>query len=166
MSTKIYYGFKFDNVSSIGSVTQVLNRIRIDAEIYCKAKIKEWLKTYTKEELWNRMTEAEKSKNNGSIFDLKLSITIFHESRYRGHSFYGIPFADDKGLIDLVLKSKNIKKFDYWNNSDKPDDVTDNQWIIRENTWNKIFSKYSIPSEAGYTKDIILNPTKYIYECN
>lgn len=159
MSTKIYYGFKFHQTSTIGGVSLRLKNIKKDATLYCQSTIEEWLKTHDRNELYDLMTKAEKSIYGGSIFDLKLSITIFHHK----NEFYGIPFADDGKLIEIVLKNKWVRDFSYWNNSDQPEGMSDKEWEMRAKVWNDIFKKEGTPSEAGYTKDIILNPVLFLY---
>ena len=35
---------------------------------------------------------------------------------------------------------KRLQEYDYWNNSDQPDGITDKQWAERERTWDKVLS--------------------------
>ena len=49
--------------------------------------------------------------------------------------------------MNRIYKHKLLKNFEYWNNTDAPEDITD--WEDREEIFSKIFKNTPIPSQAG-----------------
>lgn len=67
-----------------------------------------------------------------------------------GRSVYAIvyvPRAEE--LIEKHIQSGVWRDFSYWNNSDRPDELTASQWARRKKVWDQIFAESSIPSEVG-----------------
>ena len=45
--------------------------------------------------------------------------------------------------------------YSYWNNSDRPDEVTARQWKARGQVWDRLFAESGIPSEVGLQHQIL-----------
>jgi hypothetical protein len=54
-----------------------------------------------------------------------------------------------------LCKKYNLSYYGYWNNTDKPDDLSDEDWDKRENDWDKALSKgHGIPNKCGMGIDL------------
>jgi hypothetical protein len=77
--------------------------------------------------------QASKAERNPFNFDAAIAIRA-HESRY-----YLIPYADRLAYgIDVfafLAKHPALEEYGYWNNTDRPDHVSDRAWSRRAKTW-------------------------------
>ncbi len=104
---------------------------------------------------------------------------ICYFKTYKGNTYYHI-----SGNGDIVKKfreeyknivSNDFTIFDYWNNTDKPDNISDEEWENRESVWNNIIDRtYSgefneftttIESYNIYSPDCIMKYIPSEYEC-
>jgi hypothetical protein len=69
---------------------------------------------------------------------LDVTITL---RRYRTR-YYIIPYCDTAcavtGSLDFLATDERLEEFGYWDNSDKPDEVTDHEWAWRSTVWNDL----------------------------
>jgi hypothetical protein len=68
--------------------------------------------------------------------------------------FFGI----DKSMkleIAGFLEMVNGKDYHYQNQTDKPDDVSDEEWAERERFWDAVFDIDPIPANVGFTYELI-----------
>jgi len=60
---------------------------------------------------------------------------------YRG-KYYLIPYFDRRchlsGLLDFMADDERLEEFGYWNNTDKPDEVSTQKWAWRRTVWNDL----------------------------
>lgn len=67
-----------------------------------------------------------------------------------GRSVYAIVYAPKaEELIEKYIQAGVWRDFSYWNNTDRPDELTSSQWARRKKVWDEIFTDSSIPSEVG-----------------
>ncbi len=57
-------------------------------------------------------------------------------------------FADEATLIDAFDAIPEVEEYGYWNNTDRPDDVTEDQWDQRREFWDRVLPGYSAPVEV------------------
>ena len=50
---------------------------------------------------------------------------------------------------NVIFASSIVEEFRYWNNSDKPDDISEEDWDSRKTVWQNVFSDSYIPSQSG-----------------
>lgn len=48
--------------------------------------------------------------------------------------------SEDK-RIDLITENFPVLEYEYWNNTDKPDEISEEEWSIRAEDWNSIIYK-------------------------
>jgi hypothetical protein len=72
-------------------------------------------------------------------FHLDCSVSI-HELDGR---FYIIPYEDMKmtGTFDFLKRMPELENYQYWNNTDHPEDVSDRAWRNREANWDTIHER-------------------------
>lgn len=69
-------------------------------------------------------------------------------------NIYGCVYADDI-LENLKLTAHLYDEYYYQNQTDKPDDIPDEEWEERSDVWNQIFDEYFAPSDAGLVYEIV-----------
>lgn len=60
-------------------------------------------------------------------------------------------YCQNAEISDFLNKKLNNlgQSFEYWNNTDTPDEISQDEWDARGEVWNEIFEDSSIPSEVG-----------------
>lgn len=88
-----------------------------------------WAQTMYGEQLTNHQRD---------VWALDVSVTLrTHRGRY-----YLIPYCERSsyvgGTLDFLAKHKHLEEFGYWDNSDKPEEVTSSQWARRSKIWTHL----------------------------
>lgn len=91
------------------------------------------------DKLWDRNKKDENKESD----DLESSIILYPQSiEHFGEKSYLMQFFAENETIKLVqdtyFKKWNIQEYDYWNNTDQPDTITDYEWELRKNHWKNI----------------------------
>lgn len=110
---------------------------------------------FSKEE---RNIKVKKERN--PCYDFFCDFVLF----YNDNRFYLKFYCESKRVVEYINSLKEIEDYSYWNNSDAPDNVSEEEWDEREKTWDKIFEKciYEIPCTGGYTIEVV--PHYYVLE--
>ena len=71
---------------------------------------------------------------------------------YQGH-VYGIIYTEQKEWSDIWMKRPGVVDYSYWNNSDRPDEISDQEWDNRGKVWSAILDGHplGIPAMLGFT---------------
>lgn len=131
MSTKIYTGCKVD-VSTIEELLVLTSNFRLIIENLAEEKQKKFGGTYTE---WR--TRQQKIKSSGyrdPEVDTEFSISFFPWANY----FLGICHVEEYKWFDLWLTQENVHEFIYYDNTDKPDNVSEVDWEKRDVIWNEV----------------------------
>ncbi len=156
MSTKIYSGFKF-NSGSLQELQSFLMRWRATLKPLHRdelAKVHARIATDTFDqslinpkaragktplvEAFNSVMERQREikktgyRDNEVDFDFEVSFLP------HGRKIYGIIFTERGKWRDLFMEQPEISDFSYWNNSDKPEGITAQEWKHRYKVWDKI----------------------------
>lgn len=75
--------------------------------------------------------EASKSHERGNDFDFDASLNVWFEDLYA----LIIPYTEMNVYVTQV--PKYAENYCYYNNTDRPKDVSEQQWKQREKDWNK-----------------------------
>ena len=74
---------------------------------------------------------------------------------------YGNVFTD---YLDKLIQNKDelitkygIEEYGYWNNTDKPEGITDEDWVKRESDWNKALPGMGVTARCGLCTTNIIN---------
>ena len=62
-------------------------------------------------------------------------------------------------LLSALMETCGFKNFEYWDHTDAPDDMTEEEWDYRKTVWNTVL-KSGIPAADGFSYDVIL-PSYY-----
>lgn len=95
-----------------------------------------------------RILEANRKGQRGDPFNITAAIVAYP----LGRKVYVNVFDED--VHEMVRKNQKFKDFSYWNNTDRPDEVTARQWRHRERTWDKLLpDSRAVPAISGFTYD-------------
>jgi hypothetical protein len=154
MSTKIYTGFKINNINNFEELNQFRKELIIDAkkkqnELSTKLMLLSAIGTldlYTvgfdvpkKEEIVfnhgyhhvnERFREFKKSNQKDPVYDLRFEIVVF-----LNNPLLAIFIGDNRNMMKVFENHPNVEYYGYWNNSDGPEDVSDDDWKQREKDW-------------------------------
>jgi hypothetical protein len=92
------------------------------------------------QEVIGREYKAQAASDIRSSFNLDVSLAIrHHEGR-----FYIIPHVDTsmRNALEFLKHKKKLEAYPYWNNTDKPKNVTEKQWKLRGDTWRAMFENW------------------------
>jgi hypothetical protein len=82
-----------------------------------------------------------------SVINVSCDVAICHDPTDRQH-MYGIVFGSDAHLR-AVTELADIDPYPYWNNTDRPSTVTDEEWEHRRAVWNRAVPSHRSPAEVG-----------------
>jgi len=171
MSTKIYYGHRFDGTWE--ELLEVCIQLRKDyikeVEVLYTKFLDALLKSdevCNREEMYFSAVKGVKYKdfNTGhqayylmGLMESGLSDPLNTDSSIIAYPFEGkiyiVPFMDHK-WNKLTERSDKFKFFGYWNNTDPDEGCTEEEWNERERVWESIFPGYEPAKIYGLTYEI------------
>ena len=167
MSTKIYSGCKI-NVSTLKEYQDFVYSIkelivpRVKEIVFSNAvdySVEAIHKAGRGEDLDNRKYQtfidygyegyrkAIKEDSSGWIKTHSAEVAVFMLE----DKVLAMPFFGDPKLETLFKSHELVEEYGYWDNTDEPEDVTDEEWDQRCEDWNKALGGdgYSSPVESG-----------------
>jgi hypothetical protein len=60
-------------------------------------------------------------------------------------------FEDDSSFLKVWESMKGVEEFGYWDNTDHPNNVSDEAWDLRYQIWKVALNDFSAPAECGFT---------------
>jgi hypothetical protein len=157
MSTRIYNGYRIKNINIENFKSKYLE-LKIKIENIAKNNINKHISDLYYQNLdepYNKSPKNVLSELNGNLnFEIEQltngyrSIYLdkdigFYVKEYK-NDLYLYMFYEDNELKKYLLDNmKNIEDYSYWDNSDKPQNVSDSHWKKREKNWSILINKYS-----------------------
>ena len=86
-----------------------------------------------------------------SAFDFDTSLCVFPLSR----KILAVPICNNERLMNALSENENITEYGYWNNTDKPDNVSNREWNTRKSDWDKALPGIGVLRENGFIFDLI-----------
>lgn len=169
MSTKIYNGYRLtegtDPFDFIQSLRQTIAPVRqnLDAQLLASLTVaridKAWINSESVPAVpaldaahtWSRDQEALSSHTYGHD-PYRFSLTVGKDAQTG--RYHVLTFTEEPDLRDAFEAMAEVEEYGYWNNSDAPAYVTDEQWDERRSAWGRVLPGYSAPSEVMF----IYNP--------
>jgi len=59
-------------------------------------------------------------------------------------------YTQHREIRDIWESSEKVHEYGYWNNTDKPKELTKREWNTRRNDWNKALPGLGVPREEGF----------------
>lgn len=101
--------------------------------------------------------EMESIKNDKNSIMFQYDFVIYVK-QYKS-DVYLYPFYRELNDLNILMeKIPKLEDFGYWDNTDKPEEISESHWKKREKIWNTISNKYTF-EESGFKK-ISLNDIK------
>tara|TARA_B100000073_G_scaffold347877_1_gene363761 strand:- start:2162 stop:2998 length:837 start_codon:yes stop_codon:yes gene_type:complete len=101
--------------------------------------------------------EMESIKNDKNSIMFQYDFVIYVK-QYKS-DVYLYPFYRELNDLNILMeKIPKLEDFGYWDNTDKPEKISESHWKKREKIWNTISNKYTF-EESGFKK-ISLNNIK------
>lgn len=170
MSTKIYNAFKLKSSASLGALSELFSEAKKEIEeILCL-------------DLANRISESyyyelDKARALGNVdsphptigeqiqaMENKLRDDRWLFRNFTDNNCQIIPHKDSLYALTFVgtvatsealhrrMKTFGFEDYSYWNNEEKPAEVTEAEWLERKEVWDEIFSESSAPIDHGFSK--------------
>lgn len=101
--------------------------------------------------LWNDLRAKTKQLNlRTPTIDTDFQLVFFPYKK----KFLGIAYTEHDEWYESWCKMPGVREYAYWNNTDKPCDISNNEWSARGRAWDKVLGYGDIPSMCGFTIDI------------
>lgn len=158
MSIKIYNAYLFP-----GSHNELLKRLiglKNDYRRFIK-KQSEWMgveNIVSAEEIKKDELKAidkvmkyllKKVTGTTKVTDLFYCAILYFPVKYKRKT-YNLICDFTKGQFNLTKLIPELKAFGYWNNTDPPEEVTEEEWALRRDIWNKVIGDRFYLCESGF----------------
>lgn len=177
MSTKLYDGIIldisqdnfWDSISQIRqSINETFNHLnkKLTIEYLKQSYIESALRKYRSEQgnpiqddkedhglFFNALDKWKKEDKEFFKNKLQCKVQIFEpleDGRILGYVFTN----NEEKYYENLLKLPFIKEFGYWNNTDKPEELTDDEWNDRYEAWNAVLDRNVFFTDSGITVEI------------
>lgn len=176
MSTKIYNGYKLDGIGSIGELQDLLDVfqakcvsiaereskrmiVKESVSLYDEASLRmeSALRKLGKDEptfkncifkvvldFQNRAFDILKTNSRDPDIDWSCEVVVLK---------FGMAmlYTENEAMTKAWKSLPSVKPFPYWNNTDKPDHLTDKEWSQRSKQWDMALGGdgNSTPAESG-----------------
>ena len=166
MSIKIYDGMRIRNAD----INEVKNKL-LSLKSYYQKNMLESIKMYLSKEYYKYVDnvfnsenknipyemvnnylkqECEKIKNDEKSIMLNREFTI--QIKQFNKDVYLYSFQQEECQKEYLMKNiPEIEEYGYWDNADKPDDISESHWNKRKLNWDKVYTGYTF-SESGFEK--------------
>ena len=97
----------------------------------------------------NKAAETIMEYESDLDFDVKISIFPINKK------LLALPYVSNERLKKELLSKPEIMEYGYWNNVDRPENISSAAWKRRKNNWDKALPGLGIPSENGFLFEIL-----------
>jgi hypothetical protein len=98
------------------------------------------------ENIQEKYKEIYKSNRRNPTYDFQFSVAVIP----RKDKVLCIIYTEQEVFHRVWENMRNVEHYGYWNNTDKPDGVTNKEWRLREKEWGKALKDWGIPALAGF----------------
>lgn len=101
--------------------------------------------------LWDRQAEVKKTQRRDPLVDFEFTISLMP---FEGQ-VYGITYTEQRAWQTLWMDKPFVLDFCYWDNTDPPEELPEEEWEERGRVWSKILDGaiMTAPSMAGFSAD-------------
>lgn len=179
MSTKIYNAYIYDG--NMESLLPHLLDLKLRVWKAAEEHLKIWLETDGLKDLRNhnirlKMLEASSRKTYDPYNMDSSMVVIPHPDTSKNLSlavFFGVSYTNPQGknsteediFGDLASK---FKDYHYQNQSDKPEEITDEEWDERKEVWDEVLKESDFFADVGYAYSFIEpdNYYRFLWNCS
>lgn len=80
-------------------------------------------------------------------YDFSFDLTVFPSK----DGILAMLFAEHKAYVDMFKSIEGIELYPYWDNTDKPENITQEEWDKRRDEWLEAIGETGVPSLEGLT---------------
>lgn len=171
MSTKIYNGFQITKGKTLLSLQKNFNEFREKVREIAEEKTCRYLANHATflmdsvafsdtpdnsrdsylvqahVALMEEQREVRRSQQRNPAVDFQCEVTIHPVNK---DTVLGIIFSEQKDIIDSLLANDWVEEFGYYDNADKPEDISEEDWTARGALWEEALGDKS-PALSGFT---------------
>lgn len=177
MSIKIHHGFAIDQTfGSVQALHHLVSEFRAEVKPLAKrflraAFIKDAVTEFDRRHIglvsqdagkspashaWSTMLEAHakiRDDRRHPQYDVTCSLALLPHPDGR---ILGMMYTEIDAWLDLWLKKPGVCEYAYWDNTDRPDDLTAAEWRARREAWGAVVLDHpgAVPAHNGFTADI------------
>lgn len=156
MSTKIFNAYKFEG--TLLELQAELLKVRKENYALRYKDMEAWLKAVMNKQTekisitqhrfdFSQLLKTARQSTQKEFFDFSTEAVIYPiEERLFLVQFFRLPGE--------VAIPSSFKDYHYQNQTDQPEDISDEDWQCRETLWDSIFDTYNTPAEAGFMYEI------------
>lgn len=171
MSTKVYYGFRMiskklpEVLQHLGKAAKEFNALmqekhdrfvvntavnlvdkhQVGISFLAEGETALYPLISAERTLRDRQGDVRKTRLRDSEVDTEVIFKLWHHPKE--DTFVGVIYAEDATALHQRLLGMGIaRNFAYWNNSDKPENVSVRAWKHRETVWNDCFGERCGPA--------------------
>lgn len=100
--------------------------------------------------LLERGAKVEQTHQRDPSIDMSCEVVLLPHAS----GLYGIAYAENRAIENAFFASEGIERFAYWNNTDRPDDVTEEDWGARRRLWHALLPGSGVPAECGLSRKL------------
>lgn len=167
MSTKIYNGIKFKSnniveiVQQLQNVREELLKICNTSDIISQEDIIGFIKycdldkeitKFSVYEIHHKMYDELLKQTEETRLFLRFTCSIYIIP-YKDGNIYGGLFCDNVKYYKYIMPY--TEDYHYQDQTDRPEEITEEEWGERDDIWNEIFEKFWTFSEVGLKYEII-----------
>ena len=82
--------------------------------------------------------------------DLQMSVTFLSDPSDSSQNL-ALLFTERDEFREVWEATSSVDAYPYWDNTDPPDEVSDDEWSTRRDTWDRAVGHYKAPSLNGIT---------------
>ncbi|MNR71416.1 hypothetical protein D3C71_20310 [compost metagenome] len=94
--------------------------------------------------MMDRQEKIRVTRHRDPAVDFEVTFTLWHCRRL--DNYIGVVAAESKEPRELLLASRVAREYGYWNNTDKPENLSDREWANRASAWGECLYDKSGPS--------------------
>jgi len=96
----------------------------------------------------------ESSDKNNLVLDLEFTIACYP---YNDKEWLMIPFYNYNEYENCLQSQSWYVDYSYWDNTDRPDEISQEEWDQREETWKKVVGYFHIPANETFCMKVANN---------
>lgn len=101
--------------------------------------------------------ERKKEGQRDHAFDTESTLIVIPE----GQRLYALLFASHQKIQKQFEAIEGVEEYNYWNNSDEPDEISRSAWKTRGKRWDRMLGTSGIPADAGASFQLVKEATGF-----
>lgn len=102
---------------------------------------------------FGKMIDLTQAKNSTEANYLSTAASVVIAAHDTG--LYALTYFRNRDMEAEFVDQVGLREFGYWNNTDPPEGMDEEQWEARGAVWDEILGETSVPSHAGATFEMV-----------